>query len=219
MELSVLKTTDCTPFELPRKSAGKLGILGGSFNPPHLGHDFLAHGAYLEFALDTVLILPAGQPPHKPTLMFSKEERLDMCRIFADYRDCYELSEAEAHRGGATYTIDTLKEIKENSDFEIYYIVGSDTLCQLENWHEFRKVAKLATFICFIRSGDLPEEVHAEADRLTRDFGFKILFSIKKAPNISSTQIRNMLELGENIDEFVLPGVAEYIVGTRGNVS
>ena len=188
--------------------ARRIGILGGTFNPPHLGHLYIAEQVYREFALDKVIVLPVGIPPHKQEeAVLSAEQREQMCRLFCQEGNFLELCTMELRREGYTYTIDTLRAFHKilKPSQRIYYIIGTDTLFQLETWKEHEAVLSqdLCTFLCVLRPGDPMRKVEEKIEELKERYGVKILLSSGAGPDISSTMVREAMERGESVAELV----------------
>ena len=151
--------------------ARRIGILGGTFNPPHLGHLRIAEQVYREFELDKVIVLPVGIPPHKQEeAVLSAEQRERMCHLFCQEGNFLELCTMELRREGYTYTIDTLRAFHKilKPGQRIYYIIGTDTLFQLETWKEHEAVLSqdLCTFLCVPRPGDPMRKVEEKIEEL-----------------------------------------------------
>ena len=125
----------------------RVGILGGTFNPPHLGHLICAQEAHRELGLDRVLMIPARIPPHKPVEHEpGAEHRLELCRRAAAGDDRFEVSALELSREGPSYTVDTLHELTTNDpQAELFLIVGGDIAAGLPRWREPERVLELAT--------------------------------------------------------------------------
>lgn len=189
----------------------KAGILGGTFNPPHNGHLSIAEALLTEFALDEVIFLPAGQPPHKKNIT-SNEHRLEMLKLLTEQDPRLVISSQEMERSGYTYTVDTLTELKKNvSDREFYYIIGTDTLFTLTSWVRFSEVFRLTRFLCVPRPGDDPEETRKEIRRLAEEYGAEIRLSRNSGPDISSTAVREKTAAGERLHGLVPEKLEEYI--------
>ncbi len=167
----------------------KIGILGGTFNPPHNGHLYLAKKIKAEFLLDKVILLPNGQPPHKKGLASAKD-RAEMIKLLIDGEKGIELSDIELKRRGTVYTVDTLTELSKVYDKkELFYLIGSDTLFVVDTWKNFDEVAKLTQFICLNRPGS-EEGIKNRAEFLNEKFDAEIFLSEYSGPDVSSTQIR-----------------------------
>ncbi|MBQ9942418.1 MAG: nicotinate-nucleotide adenylyltransferase [Christensenellaceae bacterium] len=192
----------------------KIGILGGTFNPPHVGHLFLADEAYRQFSLDKVLLLPVGLPPHKLTdPVLDREMRRQMGMLMAEERPYLELCTMELERDGYTYTIDTLRQLLKilPETVELYYIIGTDTLFELVTWREFEKVFPLTTFICVPRPGDDLKKVEACIERYKEAYGARVLLADCLAPDISSTAIRELIAAGGSAKGLVTQRVYEFM--------
>lgn len=197
-----------------RPAGRKIGILGGTFNPPHLGHLFLADEAARGFALDEVWLLPSGTPPHKvedPVL--DRDLRRQMASLLADERPFLRLCTLELDREGMTYTIDTLRQLARllPAGTEVFYIIGSDTLFELVTWREFEAVFAMTQFLCIPRPGDAPEEIAARARQYEVEFGARILLGGRCAPDISSTMVRELFAAGQDVSALVPPSILEFM--------
>ncbi len=189
----------------------KTGILGGSFNPPHLGHLFIAQSVYQEFDLDEVLLLPLGTPPHK-THIAPREAREIMCRMLAKAADGLQVCTIELERQGYTYTVDTLRQMRQQyPGHSFYYIIGTDTLFQLEHWRDYRQVFKYTEFICVPRPGDDRAKVEDKIRQFRREYQKEILLSTAVGPNISSTGVREAICQNKSTDGMLLPEIRDYI--------
>lgn len=194
----------------------RIGLLGGTFNPVHNGHLLIGQEAAREFGLDKVSFLVAGDPPHKHNGEIApKEIRYDMVkRALAPYPQL-EASDIELHREGPSYTVDTLRQLRrENPEADYYFIIGEDTLYQLESWHEFPELARLTEFICLRRPGSREAVNPALQARILEDkYGAKVHLSDYSGPDISSTEIRERLGRGVGIRGLVPASVEEIIDG------
>lgn len=192
----------------------RIGLLGGTFNPVHNGHLKMAYIALYEFGLGEVVFMPLGDPPHKrQEYLASAAHRLDMIRLaIADERR-FSVSTVETDRAGLTYTVDTLEILtrtKPQSSF--YYIIGADTLFELENWRNYEKVFFLTDFICIMRPGHDQREVVTYAERLNNRFGHKIYIADERGPDISSSLIRSQIAENKLSQRLVPTNVANYIL-------
>lgn len=193
----------------------KAGILGGTFNPVHNGHIDMALNIRREFSLGKVIFVPCGSPPHKmdePALAPSVS-RLHMAELCAFMYDCLEVSNVEVLRPGPSYTIDTMRDFTlKYKDTEFYFIIGSDTLFELESWKDFPSLAKLVRFVCVRRpENNSTLSIAAEMERLKEAYGCEIEASEYGGLLVSSSYIRKMAAEGKDISDFVPPAVEEYI--------
>lgn len=187
----------------------RIGIMGGTLDPVHCGHIQIAQAAMKALRLDRVMLLPAGDPPHKLHTT-SKEDRMQMARLAAQAVPCMYASDLEIMREGRTYTVDTLRQLRAaEPEVEWLYIVGADTLDVLDTWRSFHEVAGLCSFIVVGRADEAasPERMHA----LNAQYGATFLPLDFNGPAISSTEIRNRAAAGEDLDGFVPAEVAAYI--------
>jgi nicotinate-nucleotide adenylyltransferase len=186
----------------------KVGILGGTFDPVHNAHIVLAESARSELLLDLVLFVPAGEPWRKTRVITAAEHRLAMLQLAIGGNDAFRISDIELRRAGPTYTADTLDELAgERLDDEFYFIVGTDALADLPNWHEPERIVQHAMLAVAVRDWhDVDVEtlgVPGLASRVVR-------FDMPRV-DVSSTAIRAAVAAGENIDDLVPAAVARYI--------
>lgn len=193
----------------------RLGLFGGSFDPVHLGHLELARCARDQANLDTVWLVPTAVQPHKPRgPVASNEDRVAMLRASIEGQQSLEVSTTEIDRGGVSYTVDTIRQLRgEHPSAQWYLIMGADTLHDLPNWREPAAVLQLATPLVVHRSGEPDLDFGAIADLVDT----KRLQSIADAQinmppiDISSSNIRNRVASGESIDHLVPHSVAALI--------
>lgn len=189
----------------------RIGIMGGTLDPVHNGHIALAQAALNELALDGVMLLPAGDPPHKRRAA-SGMQRLEMARLAARCVEGLFPCGIEVHRTGITYTVDTLRELQaKNPSTEWFYIIGADTLMVLDTWKDFAAVAKMCAFaVC----GRAEEEIsRPRMAELQKKYGARFVEMKLSGPQISSTEIRRRVCRGEDIGDLVPENVNAYIHG------
>jgi len=193
----------------------RLGILGGTFNPPHCGHLRCARHAKAELGLERVLIVVAAVPPHKEVPDDpGVEHRLAMCRLVAEAEPGLEVCDLEARREGPSYTITTLREIhaRQPGD-ELVLIVGGDMASSLPTWHQPEAILELATLAVAERSDAGRSEVLAELGRMPgapgRQHGVRFLEMPRL--DVSSSLVRRRIRAGAPIEDLVPDAVAEYI--------
>lgn len=181
-----------------------LAILGGSFDPPHLGHVWVAR-QILDYRLDIekVLLVPANQHQWKP-IIASAEDRLTMLDAIADTNIA--ISRVEIDRGGVSYTADTLQQLKKETNTKLYWIVGSDILSELDKWENAEDMTELGTFLVFPRDPHLIPEILPKGFEAIREP--HLITS-----NISSTAIRRRIHEGMSISEFVPEKIISFIEG------
>ena len=196
----------------------RVGILGGTFDPIHLGHLLLARAAYNELSLDKVLIMPSNNPPHKRNnSISSNEDRLNMVKAAIRDIPYFEASDFEMQRDGITYTSDTLKLLNETyPDTRFFFIVGGDSIIHFESWHEPCTILKECALIAAGRDGYSKEEIQKQIEFLRDKYsgeGFtpEIYYLETPSFNISSHEIRNYVSFGMSVDGFMPEEVTEYI--------
>lgn len=192
-------------------SGERIGILGGTFNPLHIGHLICGQEAHLRLGLDRVILMPAGRPPHKPLKDDpGAEHRLELCRrAVADDRR-FEVSDLEVRREGPSYTADTLQALKSRMpDSELFLIVGGDVAAGLPTWHEPERVLSLATLAVAKRRGTSQGSIDEALSGLRG--GERTEFFRMPRIGISSTEIRHRVQMQEPIAYLVPDAVASYI--------
>ena len=195
----------------------KIGIYGGTFNPPHLGHMAAAQAAVAALGLDKLLLIPAAIPPHKalPSGTPPQEERLAMVEKWADVMGGHvEVSTLELEREGKSYTSDTLRSIRQTyPDAELWLLMGTDMFLTLHLWHEPEVILSLAGICAFGRTEQDGEALFApQREHLQKNFDAKITtITLPGLVDISSTRLRELLERGEG-GKYLLPSVYGYIL-------
>jgi nicotinate-nucleotide adenylyltransferase len=188
-----------------------LGILGGTFNPPHLGHVAIARHALSELGLTRVALMPAGTPPHKPIAHDpGAKRRLEMCRLLLDDVDGVSVCALELERGGPSYTVDTLRAIHaSHPEAELTFIVGADIASTLPAWHEPARLLELAELAVAARPGSDRDGVLGALAPLGEHARVRFL----DAPllDASSSSVRERAARGEPIEQLVGARVAGYI--------
>jgi nicotinate-nucleotide adenylyltransferase len=193
----------------------RLGIFGGTFNPPHLGHLVCAQEAYIQLRLDRVMLIPARIPPHKPVEDEpGVEHRLELCRLAVEGDERMTVSMLETERPGLSYTIDTLKAIHEQApDRELFLIVGGDIAAGLPLWRDPQGVLELATLAVAKRRGTPRSRVDQALQELQG--GARAQFFRMPRIGISSTLIRRRVRTGQPIRYLVPDAVERYIERER----
>ncbi len=163
----------------------KIGILGGTFDPIHVGHLILAERAYYQFGLDEVMIMPCGNPPHKKNLgdRASLEERIEMVRLAIEDNPHLVLSLDDAHEMGYSYTRETLERLTaQNPDVEYYFIMGADSLFTFEEWKDPERISQLAVLVAAVRDHVSDQALELQIQHLSQKFECDI--RILDAPNM-----------------------------------
>jgi nicotinate-nucleotide adenylyltransferase len=192
---------------MKRKRRLQIGILGGTFNPIHIGHLLIAQDALEQAALDCVKFIPTAAPPHKKLDgEVSSRQRLAMVRAAIRGNDRFEVDDIEIRRGGKSYSIETLTELKRQMpEADFHFIIGADSLAELATWREIDRLAKLCRFIVAERPGcDAPHP-----DPLPG--GVRGMFITGHVCDVASRDIRARAAKGLSIRYLVPDGVFRYI--------
>jgi nicotinate-nucleotide adenylyltransferase len=187
----------------------RIGILGGTFNPPHVGHLVCAQEAREQLGLARVLLVPAGTPPHKEVDDDpGSEHRAEMCRRAAADADWLEVSNLELERPGPSYTVDTLGELHARTPGdELTFIVGGDMAMSLPSWHEPAEVLRLARLGVAERAGAARGAIAAALE----PFAARVEFFAMPRIDVSSTDVRRRARARRPMRWLVPDGVVEYI--------
>ena len=188
-----------------------IGLMGGSFNPIHCGHLNMGRAALECGAVEQVLFLPSGNPPHKRAGLEDKLHRLAMARLAVAGEAGMDICTEEIDRQGVIYTVDTLTILHEKMpDCRFHYLIGADTLCVLHTWRRAEDVIGLCAFLVVMRPGEDEAQVKAAAQRW-REKGAEISFLPARMMDISSTQIRERLSKNQPLGDLVPEAVEAYI--------
>ena len=197
----------------------KIGIYGGTFNPPHLGHLEAARTAVTVLGLDRLLLVPAAIPPHKQLPPGTPEpaHRLEMARLTADallLPDKVQVSDVELQRGGTSYTSETVEQLhRQYPEAELYLLMGTDMFLTFQHWHDPQVIAGLAGLCAFGRTEQDGEALFApQREYLAREYGAHVTtITLPGVVDISSTRLRELLAEGSGA-KYLLPGVYGYIL-------
>lgn len=193
-------------------SKTRVGLMGGSFDPIHLGHIAIAGEARDALQLSHVLFLPSGRPPHKAHLGASPAQRLEMTRLAVEPLPWAQASDVEVCRQGTIYTVDTLQILSsQHPEAAFYYIIGADTLLDLPNWRNTQKVCTLCRFICLHRPGVADEAIGTALEDLHSRYGAQVHLVPASGPDISSTEIRRRVARGQSTEGLLPCAVRAYI--------
>jgi nicotinate-nucleotide adenylyltransferase len=184
----------------------KFGLLGGTFDPVHAAHLAIADSVFGACALDKVLFVPAASPPHKDSVSITEfGHRYKMVELAIENDPRFEVSSIESLRSGKSFTEDTLEEMRVlYPDVELYWIIGSDSACELHLWQSAKRLVEMARFVVVARPGWPMDDVKPEL----RD-----VLTVVDMPemDISATEIRARVSRDESITDLVPPAVADYI--------
>ncbi len=186
----------------------KVGILGGTFDPPHIGHIALAEQAKKECRLSEVLVIPAFSSPFKQRDALAFRDRFEMTKLAFAGMEGFAVSDIEKKLGGVSYTINTIRALKEilPPKTELYLIIGGDQLYTIESWYRYESVLKESHVVAVTRGALSYTDMQEYANELGR---VKVLNC--DIPDISSTEIRERLAAGEDVTGLLPEGVPEYI--------
>lgn len=189
----------------------RVGLLGGTFSPPHLGHLLCAQEAHAQLGLERVWLLPVASPPHKDIAGDpGPEARLELCRLAVGDDDRLGVSDLEVRRGGPSYTADTLRELHARApEDELTFIVGGDMALSLPTWREPEAVLELATVAVAQRSGAARQDI---VDRLAGiGAADRVAFFDMPRLDVSSSEVRARVADGRPIRYLVPDAVAAHI--------
>ena len=181
----------------------KIGILGGTFNPIHLGHLILAEEAREKLGLNKIIFVPTYLPPHKDISDIAPaKDRMSMLNLAISSNRYFSTSDIEIKRDGLSYTIETIKELKKRfAADDLYFIIGSDLLTYLAGWKDLSEIIKTVRFVAATRPGYPLDEIPSYISTLAI-----------RAVDISGFQIRNCVKENKSFRYLVPDSVREYIV-------
>ena len=173
----------------------KLGVFGGEFDPPHLGHLAVIRTATAQLGLDRLLVVPAGHPPHRERSRRSGEQRLALCEAAFGEEAVVEVTDLEVRREGPSYTVDTLEQLA--GDGELFLVIGADQYAAFERWRSPERIRELATLVVAPRTG-----FAVGLDAVLLDM----------APvDLSSSELREAMARGERVSDKLAASVSELI--------
>jgi nicotinate-nucleotide adenylyltransferase len=189
-----------------------IGVFGGTFDPPHIGHLILADEALGCLKLEKVLWVVTGEPPHKPNQPITAvEHRLDMVRIAIQGNGGFELSRHEVDRPGPHYAADTLALLtEEQPDSEWAYVMGKDSLRDLPQWHAPEQLVQLSARLVVLNRPEVYVEIDG-LDELVEGLSEKVEYLEVPLVDVSSRDIRQRARAGEPYRYLVPSGIADYI--------
>jgi nicotinate-nucleotide adenylyltransferase len=195
----------------------RYGIIGGTFDPIHYAHLYIAYEAKEQLNLDEVIFMPAGKQPLKANKIVTDSKlRYEMVKTATEPFNEFSVSNYEIEKGGLSFTYETLQYFKEKSDFqneekELFFITGADCLISIEKWRDVQKIFSLATLVVFARDGISKKEMIEKKERIEEKYNGKIIILDLKELEISSTDIRERVNQNRRIDFFVPPKVFDII--------
>lgn len=191
---------------MPGRTSRQVGILGGTFNPVHLVHLLIAQDAFEQAGLDVVRFIPAADPPHKDSAhVAAATHRIEMLRLAIDGDPRFEIDDLELQRGGRSYSIDTIRALQQmHPDENYHFIIGSDSLVELDTWKDVAELVKLCGFITLLRPG-----VAVPATPTLPGIVNRIVTG--HLCDVSSTDIRDRVRRNQSIRYLVPDPVFHYI--------
>jgi len=189
----------------------RLGLFGGRFDPPHLGHLLLAEQAREALALDEVRFLPAGDPPHKG-VQAPAADRVTMTRLATDDHPDFRVDDREVRRVGPSYAIDSVEELRrERPDAELWSLIGADAYAEIATWHRAEAFVRSATVVVVPRPGT----AHADLDHLDEPFRSAARRLDIVPCGLSSTLLRRRIRQGRSLRYLTPDAVARYLHARR----
>lgn len=195
----------------------RYGIIGGTFDPIHYSHLYIAYEAKEQLNLDEVIFMPAKKQPFKINNYTTDSElRYEMVKAAIEPFDEFSISDYEIKKDGVSFTYETLEYFKNESEYkteenELFFITGADCLLSIDKWKEVQKIFSLATIVVFSRGGITKEEMISKKDVLEENYNGKIVILDLNKLEISSTEIRSRVEENKRIDFFVPKKVMDII--------
>ena len=180
----------------------KKGVFGGLFDPPHIGHLIIAEHVLEEFNLDKILFVPAGNPPHKANYS-PYRDRYNMTELAITDNARFSISDIEKNMVEKTYTIEMIKELRQNTPDDLYLMIGSDQWLEIETWKEPEILFRECRVVVVRRP-------HYEIEKESRFFD-RIMVSSAPLISISSTIIRSRIQKNLSVKYLINPSVFDYI--------
>lgn len=195
----------------------RYGIIGGTFDPIHNAHLYIAYEAKEQLNLDKVIFMPAGKQPFKvENIVTDSKLRYEMVKSAIEPFDEFSVSNYEIEKGGISFTYETLQYFKDKNDAqnqekELFFITGADCLISIEEWKDVQKIFSLATLVVFARGGISKKEMLEKKQIIEEKYNGKIIILDLKELEISSTDIRERINQNKKIDFFVPSKVVDII--------
>lgn len=192
----------------------KVGIMGGTFDPIHIGHLILGENAYQQLGLDRVVFMPSGNPPHKRDRQgrASDEQRMDMVKLAIASNPHFRFSSMEMNEDGYSYTYLTLEKLNEkHPDTRYYFIIGADSLFDFKGWRNPQRICDACTLVVATRNHTSNEKLDAEIEDVRQTFGADIVRLDTENIDVSSHQLRDWVAAGKTIKYYAPDEVINYI--------
>ena len=192
----------------------RVGIMGGTFDPIHIGHLILGEKAYEQLELDKVLFMPSGNPPHKKNRpgCASDEQRVEMVRRAISMNPHFDLSLVEMNEEGYSYTFRTLEHLnEEHPDTDYYFIIGGDSLFDFESWMKPERICAAAILVVATRDHVQTSDLDAKMQHLSKKYNGRFLRLDTLNMDVSSRNIRSWIHDGKSVRYYVPDEVRHYI--------
>ena len=192
----------------------KVGIMGGTFDPIHIGHLILGENAYQQLGLSRVVFMPSGNPPHKKDRegRASDEQRMDMVKLAIASNTHFKFSSMEMNEDGYSYTYLTLEKLNEkHPDTRYYFIIGADSLFDFKGWKNPQRICDACTLVVATRNHTSDEELDKAIADVRETFGADIVKLNTENIDVSSHQLRDWIAAGKTIKYYAPDEVINYI--------
>lgn len=192
----------------------KVGIMGGTFDPIHIGHLILGENAYQQLGLDRVVFMPSGNPPHKRDRdgRASDEQRMDMVKLAIASNTHFKFSSMEMNEDGYSYTYLTLEKLNEkHPDIRYYFIIGADSLFDFKGWRNPQRICDACTLVVATRNHTSDEELDKAIEDVRQTFGADIVKLNTENIDVSSHQLRDWIAAGKTVKYYAPDEVINYI--------
>ena len=192
----------------------KVGIMGGTFDPIHIGHLILGENAYQQLGLDRVVFMPSGHPPHKRDRegRASDEQRMDMVKLAIASNTHFKFSSMEMNEDGYSYTYLTLEKLNEkHPDTRYYFIIGADSLFDFKGWRNPQRICDACTLVVATRNHTSDEELDKAIEDVRQTFGADIVKLNTENIDVSSHQLRDWIAAGKTVKYYAPDEVINYI--------
>lgn len=187
------------------------GIIGGTFDPIHFAHIYIAETAKEKLNLQKIIFMPAGSPPHKANMRITEASlRFKMVKAAIDGKDGFEVSDYEIQKDGKSYTYETLQYYQKQVE-EIYFITGADCLMDIEKWKNVDLIFKSSKLVVVTRPGFDNHTLIEQKNKIEKKYNVNIILLQVEGKEMSSTEIRRYIKEDKNIKEF-LPSKVKKII-------
>ncbi len=190
----------------------KIGVLGGTFDPVHIGHLRMAESCIRKMGLDKIMFLPNGNPPHKTDkIITDKYHRLNMIRMATEGYEKFFVCDYEINKEDYSYSVETMRHLKEIYGRDLYLIIGADSFYQIDKWYKYKELVSENSIIVLDRSYQGHEGITEDIYTFNKLYNADVHLCNMPLVDISSTDIRDMIYRDEDIKGFVPDRVYDYI--------